>query len=186
MSADRPSAHELTVDDITELLTELGRRLQAEGVEATLYVVGGAAIAIELDVRRVTRDVDAIFHPATTVRAVAEAMAEERGLPPAWLSDGVRPWVPGGDTEAVPFSVPGLSVALASPRHLLAMKLAAFRPTDKPDLELLFRALGITRPEEAADIAIEVYGEHHMALPGRDELLLCSEAILARLPEGER
>lgn len=182
--APSPSRHELTVDDISALLAELGRRLRAKGVEATLYIVGGAAMAIELDTRRVTRDVDAIFHPTTTVRKVAEEMAVERGLPKRWLNDSVRPWVPDGDDEAVPFSVPGLSVALASPRHLLAMKMAAFRPTDKPDLVVLFRELQITRPEQAADLAIEVYGEHHMALPSRDELILEAESILARMRPG--
>lgn len=179
--AASPTGHELTVDDIRSLLTELGRRLQAAGVEATMYVVGGAAIAIELDVRRVTRDVDAIFHPTTSVRTEAEAMAAAHGLPPTWLNSSVRPWVPGGDDEAVPFSVPGLSVALASPRHLLAMKMAAFRPSDKSDLVLLFQALGVTTADEAADLSIEVYGEDSVALPSRDELLLDAEAILARM-----
>lgn len=56
---------ELTADDVRELLAELGRRLQAKGVAATVYVVGGAAIALELDARRVTADVDAVFHPET-------------------------------------------------------------------------------------------------------------------------
>ncbi len=133
------------------------------------------------DTRRVTRDVGAIFHPRSTVRHEAEALAAERGLPTSWLNDNVRAWVPGADDDAVRFSVPGLSIALASPRHLLAMKLAAFRPTDIADLELLFRALRIVRPEDAADIAISVYGEHSVALPSREELILESEAVLARL-----
>lgn len=184
--AGPPSRHELTVDDIRALLTELGERLQIQGVEATLYVVGGAAMAIELDTRRVTQDVDGIFHPTATVRAEAEAMAVEHGLSKRWLNDSVSPWIPGGDDDAVPFSVPGLSVALASPRHLLAMKMAAFRPTDKADLELLYRELRITRPDQAADLAIEVYGDQSMALPSRDELLLEAESILARITAGER
>ena len=80
---------ELTADDVRELLTELGRRLQAKGVAATVYVVGGAAIALEVDARLVTADVDAVFHPETTVRAEAEALATERGLPKNWLNDSV-------------------------------------------------------------------------------------------------
>ncbi len=138
-------------------------------------------MAMELDARRVTKDVDGIFDPPTTVRAEAEAMAAEHGLQKGWLNDSVRPWVPGGDDEAVRFSVPGLSVAVASPRHLLAMKMAAFRPADKADLVVLFHELTIKRPEEAADMAIDVYGEHSMALPSRDELVLEAESILARM-----
>jgi hypothetical protein len=60
------------------------------------------------------------------------------------------------------------------------MKMAAFRPTDRPDLERLFVALDVTTPEQAADIATEVYGDHH-ALPRREELLLVAEATLARM-----
>lgn len=174
--------HELDLQEITELLTELGRRLQAQGVEATVYIVGGAAIALQFDGRRVTKDVDAVFHPQATVRTEAERLASERGLPTGWLNDSAAAFVPGPseDLDAIPFEAPGLTVSVASPRHLLAMKMAAFRPTDRPDLERLFEVLGITTPEQAADIAAEVYGDHH-ALPARDELLLVAEATLARL-----
>jgi hypothetical protein len=48
-------------------------------------------------------------------------MAADHGLPPDWLNDSVRGFVPGDDAEAVRYTVPGLAVALASPRHLLAM-----------------------------------------------------------------
>jgi hypothetical protein len=174
--------HELDRAEITELLTELGRRLHAAGVEATLYVVGGAAIAIQFDRRRVTQDIDAIFHPTTTVREVAERLAVERGLPKRWLNDSAAAFVPAPseDVDAIPFEAPGIAISIASPRHLLAMKMAAFRPTDRPDLERLFATLEITTPEAAADIATEVYGDHH-ALPPREELLLIAEATLARM-----
>lgn len=170
---------ELTVDEITDLLTELGARLAAKGVQASLYIVGGAAIAMELDTRRVTADVDAVFQPEATVATEAAAIAAERGLPATWLSRAVAPWVPGpaSDTEAVLLDVPGLNVAVASPKHLLAMKMAAFRPTDRADLVLLFTELDITTPERAADLVAAVYGDHH-GLPNREELLLSARAVL--------
>lgn len=172
---------ELSVAQIRELLAELGNRLQSQGVQASLYIVGGAAIALEFDVRRVTADVDAVFHPATTVRAEAARMATERGLPRNWLNDSVRSFVPGGDDGAVRLDVPGLSVALASPEHLLAMKLAAYRPgQDQRDLELLFGALAIGSAGDAADLALRVYGEASVVLPGRDELVLSAQAIIDR------
>jgi hypothetical protein len=179
---------ELTHDEMRALLTELGARLHAAGVEATLYIVGGAAIAFELDVRRVTADIDAVFHPETTVRAEVAAMANEKGLPQGWLNDNARAFVPGGDDDAVPFTVPGMSVALASPRHLLAMKMAAARPgQDLDDLALLFDTLGLTTPEAAADVALAVYGEGSVVLPERDELVLTARAVFDRLrPRRER
>jgi Nucleotidyltransferase of unknown function (DUF6036) len=172
---------ELSAAEIRDLLTELGRRLADSGVQGRLYLVGGAAVALSFDVRRVTVDIDAVFHPETTIREVAQTMAEERGLPPDWLNDTARAFVPGGDPGMVEMESPGLVVAVAAPEHLLAMKLAAFRPTDLPDLELLFTELGITTPEQAADIALDVYGEDTVVLPGRDELILEARAILERL-----
>lgn len=179
MAAPKP---EITVEEVRSLLTELGRRLQAQGVEGQLYIVGGVAIALEFDARRVTADIDAVLHPETTVRVEAEAMAADKGLPYDWLNDKVKAFVPGGDDGAVPFSVPGLSVALASPEHLLAMKMAAFRPgQDQEDLVLLFQALDITTAEEAADLSRRVYGEHSVVLPDRDELILSAQAVLDRI-----
>lgn len=131
---------ELDADEVRDLLAELGRRLHAEGVEATVYAVGGAAIALEMDARRVT-----------------------------------------ADDDAVPLEIDGIAVTTASPEHLLAMKMASFRPgRDQTDLELLFDHLGITDPARAADIAVAVYGEYGVALPGRDELVLSAQAVLDR------
>lgn len=176
------SGTELDAERITHLLTELGRRLLNRGVEGHLYVVGGAAIALEFDTRRVTADVDAVLHPETTVRAEAEAMAAESGIPKSWLSDNAKAFLPGGDDRASTLSFPGLSVALASPEHLLAMKMAAYRPgQDQEDLVLLFTQLDVTTPEQAADLALEVYGEHTVVLPDRDELILSAQAVLERM-----
>ena len=172
---------ELGVDDIRSLLEDLGRRLEAQGVHATVYIVGGAAMALEMDVRRVTADIDAIFHPEATVEAVAAEMATEHGLRHDWLNQSVRAFIPGGDASAITLDVPGIAVALASPEHLLAMKMAAFRPTDVPDLELLFHHLGITNAAQAADLAVSVYGDASVVLPGRDELLLSAQAVINRL-----
>jgi hypothetical protein len=174
-------SRELTATEVRSLLTELGARLHDRGVEAQLYVVGGAAIALEFDVRRVTADIDAIFHPETTVSEEAEAMAAEHGLPTNWLNSNAKAFIPGGDDHAIPFSVPGLSVALASPEHLLAMKMASYRPgQDQADLELLFRELAVSTAAQAADLSLAVYGEHSVVLPGRDELILSAQAVLDR------
>lgn len=173
---------ELDRDQIRDLLEELGRRLAARGVKGTIYVAGGAAIALEFEERRVTADVDAIFGPAEAVREEAAAMAKEHGLPAIWLSDRVRAFQPPGkDHNARTFSVPGLSVSVASPRYLLAMKMASGRPQDLHDLMLIFRELGITQPDKAADIAEEVHGPESVLLPPRDELILYASAVLNRM-----
>jgi hypothetical protein len=76
-------------NEIVELLTELGGRLAARGIEGEMYVVGGAAVALAFDARRSTRDIDAVFEPKTEIYTAAAEMAEERGLPEGWLNDAV-------------------------------------------------------------------------------------------------
>ncbi len=71
-------------DDIRDLLVELSRRLHAVGAGADIYLVGGAAIAIEFDSRRSTTDIDAVYHPEQTVQDVATDMAQEM----AWTRGG--------------------------------------------------------------------------------------------------
>ena len=54
-------------------------------------------------------------------------MANELGLPPAWLSAAASPFfLP--DEDPVSRDVEGLQVAVSSAANLLAMKLAAGRP----------------------------------------------------------
>jgi hypothetical protein len=62
-------------DRIVELLTELGARLHRRGIEARIFIVGGAAMALAYNRTRVTRDIDAVFEPKTVVYDEARAMA---------------------------------------------------------------------------------------------------------------
>lgn len=50
---------ELTRKDVLSLLREVGAILEASGVQAAIYVVGGAAMSLEYSSRRITMDVDA-------------------------------------------------------------------------------------------------------------------------------
>lgn len=167
---------------IIELLTELGRRLSSKGVAGRLYIVGGAAMALEFDTRRTTRDIDAVLHPPTTVAQEAAAMATELSLPPGWLSSAASAFVPLPDEDPVSLDIEGLEVAVSSPANLLAMKMAAGRPQDLTDLVVLFRHLKIRNPEQAVDIAKRMYGEDSVVLSGpRESLLLLAESVLAQL-----
>lgn len=171
-------------DRIEELLGELGRRLQTRGVKGVIYIAGGAAIALEFEKRRVTVDIDAVFQPAEAIREEAILMAEEHELPSTWLSDRVRAFMPPGeDDQAAVFTVPGLSVSVASARYLLAMKMAAGRTQDLHDLVLIFRELGITQPEEASSIARDVHGPDSVLLPTDEEMTLIARAVLNRMKE---
>ena len=169
-------------DKIIELLTELGRRLSARGVAGRLYIVGGAAMALEFDTRRTTRDIDAVLHPPTTVADEAASMATDLGLPPGWLSAAAQVLTALPDQDPVSLDVEGLQVALSSPANLLAMKMAAGRPQDITDLVVLFRHLKIRSPQQAVDIAERMYGAESVVLSEpRQSLLLLAESVLAKM-----
>jgi hypothetical protein len=147
--------------EILELLTELGRRLAARGIEGEMYVVGGAAIALAYDERRSTQDVDAVFEPKQAVYAAAAEIAAERSLPDGWLNDAVKGFLAVADEEAAAvLEVPGLRVSSASPRVLLAMKVLAHRVgEDEGDVRLLAGELGLERAGDVLRLAESVYGE---------------------------
>ena len=149
----------LTAEDIRRLFGELAAELDADGVRAELFLVGGAAIALCFDGRRTTRDLDAVFAPTTAVRQAAAAVAGREGLGPEWLNDAVKGFLPGPDPAAVRyFEAPGLLVDVASPEYLLAMKLFSSRvEVDADDIALLYRELGFRSVEEGLQLVERSY-----------------------------
>jgi hypothetical protein len=97
---------------------------------------------------------------------------DRHGLPPDWLNDGVKGFLPGPDADAtVLFDRPGLAVRIASPRYLFAMKVLAARvERDEDDLRLLYERSGFTSVEEALDHVESTYP--HQPIPIRAQFLL--------------
>lgn len=147
--------------EIVGLLRLLAERLDRRGVTGEMYVVGGAAIALAFDERRSTRDIDAVFEPKSIIYQEAAAIAAERGLPEGWLNDGVKGFLTGPDAAASPvLELPGLRVATASTRVLLAMKVLAHRAgEDEADVRLLANELGLSSAEGVLAVAAESYGD---------------------------
>lgn len=146
--------------EIVDLLRLLADRLARQGLQGEMYVVGGAAIALAFDERRSTRDIDAVFEPKRAIYDTAAEIAAELGLPEGWLNDAVKGFLSGPDEGAAPvLELPGLRVATASPRILLAMKVLAHRTgEDEADVRLLAGQLGLTAAEDVLAVAAEVYG----------------------------
>src|ERR1035441_1210525 len=127
-------------EEIRALLDDLSAELAARGARAELFLVGGAALAVAYDATRATRDLDAVFVPAGIVRQAATAVAEHRGLTEDWLNDAVKGFLPGPDPDAQRFySSDSLIVDVASPRYLLATKLAAARAQNRRAISPLDR-----------------------------------------------
>lgn len=149
----------LDADGVRALFAELSERLQARGVQAQLFVVGGAAMALEYDQDRLTRDVDALFIPAPVVRQVAEEISATHGLEPDWLNDAAKGFLPGDDAHPVTvFESESLLVQVPSPEYLLAMKLHASRDErDLDDAARLFNRLGYTAAQDCIDLLAATY-----------------------------
>ncbi|MER7455866.1 hypothetical protein [Micromonospora sp. NPDC126480] len=110
--------------ELERAFTRLGERLVRRGVVADIFVVGGAAMALAYDAKRVTRDVDAMFVPHGVVLDEARAVADDLGLPPWWLNEQASVYVSGkiDPGRRRVFDHPGLRVMAASPEHIFAMK----------------------------------------------------------------
>lgn len=161
-------------EQIRALLVELGRRLDARGIEARLFLVGGAAMALAYSRDRVTRDLDAVFEPKAEIYQTAAAMAGDLGLPDSWLNDGVKGLLPDQlpPTEGTSsFSTVGLHVGVASAEYLFAMKAQAARQeTDGADLRHLAQVLGIRDVGSALSLVERFYGPGRLRL--KTQLLL--------------
>ncbi|MEX2195863.1 MAG: DUF6036 family nucleotidyltransferase [Thermoleophilaceae bacterium] len=146
---------------IVAALTALARVLDERGIRGEMYLVGGAAIALAYDVRRSTRDIDAVFEPKLAIYEAAGEVAEQLGLPVGWLNDAVKGFLAGDDPEAAPvLDEPGLRCLVASPRMLLALKVLAHRAgEDEDDLRLLAAELGLADAPAVLDVAEEVFGD---------------------------
>jgi hypothetical protein len=136
--------HEFTAEETTRLLDELDARLRRRGAAASIFVVGGAAIAANHTRRgRVTQDIDALTRD-TEVLEEAKALARERGLPENWLNPNAGMWMPplpGGVLDHP--GEPGLRVTYADDGFLLATKLVAQRAKDADDVVALAGRLGL-------------------------------------------
>jgi hypothetical protein len=150
---------------VLDLFQALSDRLEARGVKATLFAVGGAAMALAYDPDRTTRDVDAVFTPAPAVREAAEEVAAARGLEPDWLNDAAKGFMPGGDDSPVTvFESEWLTVLAPSPEYLLAMKLFASRgERDLEDAAVLFNKAGYTSTQEGVELLMRSYPEGQLA-----------------------
>ena len=150
---------ELGAAGLQSLFQELSESLQSRGLQAQIFVVGGAAMALAYDHQRLTRDVDALFQPARELRDIAAEIGERHGLEPDWLNDGAKGYMPPNDEHPqTVFESEALLVQVPSPEYLLAMKLHAARDDrDLNDAAQLYNRAGYTTPEQGVELLSRSY-----------------------------
>jgi hypothetical protein len=141
----------ITRQEIVEALERLGQLAEAQGTKIELALVGGALMVLVYEARESTRDVDAIIlapREASTVRELAQVVADERGWPNDWLNDGAKGFLIGLSHGPVVFSAPGIEVRSPAIAQLLAMKLSAWRDdVDIADARRLLREMSSARED---------------------------------------
>lgn len=158
MSAENRSSG-LSKDEIVSALSQLNDYLAEAKVIGEICLFGGTAMVLVFNARLSTRDVDAIFQPASLIRELAARIAEERGFPVDWLNDGVKGFQannPELTQDSVP-QFPNLRVYRPSAEYLLAMKCLASRTSgpetagDKNDIMVLIKHLGWRTVEQVME-----------------------------------
>jgi hypothetical protein len=151
----------LTQSDIRRLFELLNQELATSSTHAELFVVGGAVMCLAYGARSSTEDVDALFRPSTEVRQAAARVAARAGLNESWLNDGVKGFM-SRQGDFVPFlEMEHLSVMVAQPAYLLAMKCLAMRIGaefhDEDDIRYLLRHLDVQTYEQASELIAKYY-----------------------------
>ncbi|MEX1173129.1 MAG: hypothetical protein WEG56_11020 [Chloroflexota bacterium] len=143
----------LTRDQIERYLREVGAALEKRGLLGELLIVGGAFMALVLQARRSTKDVDAIA--ATDPKPLWEAaavVARRHALPANWLNDAAKGFIYRQPPTRLWAEYPGLRVYVPGTDYVFAMKADAARPEDHSDLVTLRDALGLHDVESAMRI----------------------------------
>ena len=174
----------LTRDDMIDGLRDVVARLHARGSSASIRIIGGAAMLLRYDAdRRVTPDIDASIQSNDDIDAIVRAISDERGWPTDWLNSKAATFAP---IAAEPLWEPlhdddQVSICVATPGSLLAMKLRAARPArDIDDIATLLAILEIDTADEA-----EAVFEHYFPgeLPPDRAYRLIDTILAAGLPE---
>jgi hypothetical protein len=108
-----------------------------------------------------TQDVDALFKPSKQVREAAARVAARAGMDPDWLNDGVKGFMSAHGDFSPFLERDHLSVMVAQPEYLLAMKCLAMRIGaefhDEDDVRYLLRQLDIRRYDQAISVIEKYY-----------------------------
>jgi hypothetical protein len=167
MSAQpKADASGLTREQILAALRALSDELGKLEVTGEICLFGGTVMILVFTTRLTTKDVDAIFQPAQTIRELARRIADEQHLAANWLNDGVKGFVSTRhETTAgnLP-QFPNLRLTMPVPEYLLAMKCLAARiggtadePSDVADITFLIHHLKLKSPTEVLDLVGQYY-----------------------------
>jgi hypothetical protein len=136
----------LTREQILAALAALDEKLATRDAHAELALIGGAVMVLAYRARLSTKDVDAIFSPATVVREAAAEVGVELDLPEDWLNDGAKGWLS-----------PRAEFVEAAMKVLAARTEAEGERGDRADIATLCRHLHLRDARPVMDIVARYY-----------------------------
>jgi len=143
---------------IHQLFYKLNSALEQEGEKGEVIIVGGAVMCLVFNARNSTRDVDAVFKPAQTIRKHVQKIGEEMGIALDWLNDAAKGFLMPNFERQTILELSHLCVWAPEPKYMLAMKCISARwdTSDKDDVYFLIRFLNLKTAEDVFKI-IEGY-----------------------------
>ena len=161
-------------EELLKGLRRIDELAREEGVLVEMTLYGGAALAIAYDLRDTTRDVDVAIHTQTgKARELIQRVADENEWDENWINDGVKGFLSANEEvarmEAFDNGEAGLSIFVASPRYLFAMKCLAMRvgeaghDGDREDIENLAELAGVRTTQEAMDLISSFYPDNQVS-----------------------
>ncbi|MFN2454740.1 MAG: DUF6036 family nucleotidyltransferase [Pyrinomonadaceae bacterium] len=148
----------MDAEEIKQYLEDLNGELRAANTKGEVCLYGGAVMCLVYEARPSTRDVDAIFKPASEMREAIRRVAEKHNLRSDWLNDGIKGFVVP-HSQRILFDFSHLKIYVPEPDYLLSMKVLAARvdTTDRTDVELLIKALKLKSADEVFTILENYY-----------------------------
>ena len=154
------AAFSMSREVIMENLKALNEELSAIDVKGEIALVGGAVMCLVFKTRESTYDIDAIFEPKQLIYDCIKRVAGKKDMPDNWINDSVKGFL-STKADFVPhLELSNLSIMVASPEYLLAMKCLSSRvdhPTELGDIRALITHLGLTSYDEVEAIILKYY-----------------------------
>lgn len=151
-------------DDLIAGLRELVARARQAGLESiTIELIGGAALRLAYFDRVTTVDIDARLSPQQELAPIIHEIARDRGWPTNWINSDAVQFIPRwgrGVHWRTLLIEPGVSITVADPAVLLAMKLHATQHRGNRDIGDVAKLLAIVGVASVAE-AERLYGEFY-------------------------
>lgn len=145
----------LSGDEIKRYLNEINERMAQDGVCGEVIICGGAVMSMVFGARDATKDIDALFEPASDIRRYAAEIADRDDLDERWFNDAAKGFI---DTSKMTFEpvleMSNLTVRRPTDEEMLALKLTSARDQsfDLSDALYLMRRIRIRDLDEVFGI----------------------------------